>query len=64
MKTRAMKKRIAAVAAAPPGPRRPPRFERGYGWVFTRHIIQAGKGCDLNFLESSHGATPGEPAIL
>lgn len=41
-----------------------PRFERGYGWVFTRHILQADKGCDLDFLESSHGANPGEPAIL
>lgn len=41
-----------------------PRFERGYGWVFTRHILQADKGCDLDFLESSHGANPGEPVIL
>ncbi len=41
-----------------------PRFERGYGWVFTRHILQADKGCDLDFLESSHGTNPGEPAIL
>ena len=41
-----------------------PRFERGYGWVFTRHTLQADKGCDLDFLESSHGANPGEPAIL
>ncbi|WP_282608630.1 L-arabinonate dehydratase [Pelagibius sp. Alg239-R121] len=40
------------------------RFERGYGWVFTRHILQADKGCDLDFLESSYGPNPGEPAIL
>jgi len=28
------------------------RFERGYGWMFTRHIKQANEGCDFDFLET------------
>jgi dihydroxy-acid dehydratase len=41
----------------------PPRFERGYGWMFTRHILQADQGCDFDYLETSFGAPTGEPAI-
>ncbi len=41
----------------------PPRYERGYGWMFTKHIRQAHDGCDFDFLESSFGAPVGEPAI-
>lgn len=41
-----------------------PRFERGYGWMFSRHVRQAHEGCDFDFLETSFGASPGEPAIL
>jgi dihydroxy-acid dehydratase len=40
-----------------------PRFERGYGWMYTRHIKQAHEGCDFDFLETSFGAPTGEPAI-
>ena len=40
-----------------------PRFERGYGWMFTRHIRQAHEGCDFDFLETAHGAPVGEPDI-
>ncbi|MGU3493929.1 L-arabinonate dehydratase [Xanthobacteraceae bacterium A53D] len=40
-----------------------PRFERGYGWMFSRHIGQAHVGCDFDFLETSFGAPVGEPAI-
>jgi dihydroxy-acid dehydratase len=39
------------------------RFERGYGWMFTRHIRQANQGCDFDFLETGFGAPVGEPAI-
>ena len=39
------------------------RFERGYGWMFTRHIKQAHEGCDFDFLETSFGAPVGEPSI-
>ena len=28
----------------------PPRFERGYGWMFSRHLRQAHEGCDFDFL--------------
>ena len=38
-----------------------PRFARGYGWMFSRHIRQANEGCD--FLETGFGAPVGEPAI-
>ncbi len=41
----------------------PTRFERGYGWMFSRHILQADEGCDFDFLETSFGAVIGEPEI-
>jgi dihydroxy-acid dehydratase len=41
----------------------PPRYERGYGWMFTRHILQADQGCDFDFLETGFGAPVPEPAI-
>ena len=41
----------------------PPRFERGYGWMFAKHIRQANEGCDFDFLESGFGRAAGEPAI-
>ncbi|MGL6113391.1 MAG: dihydroxy-acid dehydratase, partial [Rubrivivax sp.] len=42
----------------------PPRFERGYGWMFSRHILQADQGCDFDFLETGFGAPVGEPDIF
>jgi dihydroxy-acid dehydratase len=39
------------------------RFERGYGWMFTKHIKQANDGCDFDFLETDFGAPIGEPSI-
>ncbi len=53
---------LAERRAALPAPE--PRFERGYGWMFSRHIRQAHEGCDFDFLETGFGASPGEPAIL
>jgi dihydroxy-acid dehydratase len=47
------------AAWAPP----PPRYERGYGWLFSRHILQADQGCDFDFLETGFGAPVPEPAI-
>jgi dihydroxy-acid dehydratase len=32
-----------------------PRFERGFGALYSRHVTQADKGCDFDFLE---GAAP------
>ncbi len=40
-----------------------PRYERGYGWMFSRHIRQAHEGCDLDFLETEFGRPVDEPAI-
>ncbi|HEX6119003.1 MAG TPA: L-arabinonate dehydratase [Dongiaceae bacterium] len=45
-------------------PPRQPRYERGYGWMFSRHIKQADEGCDFDFLETSFGAPVGEPDIF
>ncbi|MBP7670347.1 MAG: dihydroxy-acid dehydratase [Ferrovibrio sp.] len=42
----------------------PPRYERGYGWMFSRHIKQANEGCDFDFLETGFGAPVPEPDIF
>jgi dihydroxy-acid dehydratase len=42
----------------------PPRFARGYGWMFTQHILQANEGCDMDFLQSQFGDSAGEPDIF
>jgi dihydroxy-acid dehydratase len=49
-------RRAAWVAPAP-------RYERGYGWMFSKHILQADQGCDFDFLETSFGAAVPEPDI-
>ncbi len=41
----------------------PVRYERGYGWMASRHMKQAHEGCDFDFLETDFGAPVGEPAI-
>lgn len=41
-----------------------PHYFRGYGWMFAQHVRQAHEGCDFDFLETSFGPNPGEPAIL
>ena len=48
------------VAWTPP----PKRYERGYGWMFSRHILQADQGCDFDFLETGFGAAVTEPDIF
>lgn len=40
-----------------------PHFQRGWGWMFTRHVTQADQGCDFDFLERDFGAAAGEPVI-
>ncbi len=42
----------------------PPRYERGYGWMFSKHISQADTGCDFDFLRSDFGAPVAEPVIF
>src|SRR5450759_1128033 len=31
----------------------PPHYERGFGALFSRHVTQADKGCDFDFLEGT-----------
>ena len=40
-----------------------PRWQRGYGWMFSRHVLQADQGCDFDFLERDFGAPVPEPDI-
>ena len=40
----------------------PPRFERGWGALFTQHIMQSNEGCDFEVLRGRGGAP--EPAIF
>jgi dihydroxy-acid dehydratase len=41
-----------------------PRFGRGYGWMFARHVSQADKGCDFDYLGTGFGKAAGEPDIF
>lgn len=52
---------LAARRAAwtPPAP----RYERGYGKMFSQHIEQADKGCDFDFLRTDFGDPVPEPEI-
>jgi dihydroxy-acid dehydratase len=40
------------------------KFERGYGWMFSKHILQANDGCDFDFLKTEFGKSAGEPDIF
>ena len=39
-------------------------YERGYGRMFTQHIMQAHLGCDFDYLETSFGEPVAEPVIF
>ena len=39
------------------------RYERGYGWVFAKHVTQANEGCDFDFLTPEFGEKAPEPDI-
>ncbi len=41
-----------------------PRYERGYGYLFTQRISQASDGCDFDFLTTAHGRPVPEPDIF
>jgi dihydroxy-acid dehydratase len=41
----------------------PARYERGYGFMFSKHIEQADKGCDFDFLKTEFGGPVSEPEI-
>lgn len=40
-----------------------PKYERGYGWMFSKHIQQANEGCDFDFLRTDFGKAVSEPDI-
>jgi dihydroxy-acid dehydratase len=41
-----------------------PKFERGYGTLYLKHVTQADKGCDFDFLAPvARSAAAGEPEI-
>lgn len=40
-----------------------PRYERGYGYMYLKHIEQADKGCDFDFLRTEFGGPVAEPEI-
>jgi dihydroxyacid dehydratase/phosphogluconate dehydratase len=40
-----------------------PGYERGHGWMSSRHIRQAHEGCDFDFLETSFGRAVDEPTV-
>lgn len=39
-----------------------PKFERGFGWLYSRHVLQADLGCDFDFLETAP-ATAAAPFV-
>ncbi len=41
----------------------PQRYGRGYGLMFSKHVEQADKGCDFDFLKTDFGPPVDEPAI-
>jgi dihydroxy-acid dehydratase len=52
---------LAARRAAWQPPAR--RYQRGYGYMFSQHILQAHEGCDFDYLETEFGAPVDEPSI-
>ncbi|MGJ8546190.1 MAG: L-arabinonate dehydratase [Sulfitobacter sp.] len=53
---------LAARRAAWKAPE--PRFERGWGYMFQRHVGQADQGCDFDYLTTQFGRPSGEPDIF
>ncbi len=53
---------LAARRAAWKAPQ--PRFERGWGYMFQRHVGQADQGCDFDYLTAGFGQAAGEPDIF
>jgi len=52
---------IAARRAAWVAPA--PRYQRGWGYMFSAHVGQADQGCDFDFLTKGFGQAAGEPDI-
>ncbi|MEM7316706.1 MAG: dihydroxy-acid dehydratase, partial [Planctomycetota bacterium] len=41
-----------------------PRYDRGYGMLFEKHVTQAHEGCDFDFLHDGEGHTNPKPDIF
>jgi dihydroxyacid dehydratase/phosphogluconate dehydratase len=41
-----------------------PRYQRGWGYMFSKHVGQADTGCDFDYLTRDHGPAAGEPDIF
>lgn len=41
-----------------------PRYERGFGYMFSQHVSQAPDGCDFDFLQTDFGEAVAEPPIF
>lgn len=41
-----------------------PRYERGWGYMFQRHVGQANDGCDFDYLTAQYGRAAGEADIF
>ena len=39
-----------------------PKYQRGYGTLYLKHVTQADQGCDFDFLEENGAKTP-DPEI-
>jgi dihydroxyacid dehydratase/phosphogluconate dehydratase len=53
---------LAARRAAWTAPQ--PKFERGFGLLYSHHVLQADLGCDFDFLETVKSTVPAaEPEI-
>ena len=48
---------LAMRAQAWQDSRPPPKYSRGYYSLYVRHVLQADKGCDLDFLAGASGST-------
>lgn len=51
------RRRAAWVAPAP-------RYQRGWGYMFSHHVTQADKGCDFDYLQHDFGRAVDEPEIF
>lgn len=40
-----------------------PRYQRGWGYMFSAHVGQADTGCDFDYLTRDFGKAAGEPDI-
>ena len=48
---------LAARAAAWQARKLPPKYSRGYYRLYVEHVMQADRGCDLDFLTGASGST-------